>query len=142
MSKAIKLKIEPSFNFTLIGLVTSEPIYRTSWLINEALEIQLKETPPHQTYHNKLQVVQEFSIFRFYTDNECTMHLIQNKSPHGFLIEEHKQVDFWLKIENSSTPSASFLQKLKAVKNISLAFEIKPGSLKSKSRLLFSEENN
>lgn len=142
MSKAIKLKIEPSFDFTLIGLVTSEPIYRVSWLINEVLEIQLKEAHPHQTYHNKLQVIQEFSVFRCYTADEAAIQLIQNKSPQGLLIEEHKQIDFWLKIDDIALSTETLLKKLKAIKNISLAFEIKPGSLKSKSRLLISEEDN
>jgi hypothetical protein len=140
MGKSIKLNIVPEFNFQLIALVTSEPIYRVSWLLNENLDIQLKEAPPLQTYHNKIQVVQEFSVFQFVDEDESVMQLIQNKSQHGYLIEEQKQVDFWLKTEDSKFAEPDLVRKIKSIKNINLAFEVKPGSLKSKNRLFLIGE--
>jgi len=143
MSKSIKLKnIQPNYEFILIGLVTSEPLYRLSWLVNDNLNIQLKEAPPAQVYHTKRQIIQEFSIFQFDGIDTSFFQLIQNKSQQGFLIEEQKQVDYWLKIENSTLITTDLLAKLKVLKNISLVFEIKPGSLKSKSRLLFSSTDD
>jgi len=143
MSKSIKLKnIQPNYEFILIGLVTSEPLYRLSWLVNDILSIQLKESSPAQVYHIKRQIVQEFSIFQFYGTDTSVFQLIQNKSQQGFLIEEQKQFDYWLKIENSILKATDLIVKLKALKNVSLVFDIKPGSLKSKSRLLFSLSND
>ncbi len=141
MGKQIKLNIKPDFNFTLIGLVTSEPLYRASWLINELLNIQLKESQPMQAYHVKRQIVQKFPKFCFCPDNSSSFYLICNKSPQGFLIEEQKQVDYWIKIEGVFQ-SNDLLNKLKTLKNINLAFEVKPSSLKSKLRLLFSDEDS
>jgi len=142
MGKPIKLDIKPDFDFTLIGLVTSEQLYRVSWLINELLNIHLKETPPLQVYHTKRQIVQEFPKFCFCSDSSLCFYLIGNKSQQGFLIEEQKQVDYWIKVEGLLFESNDLTDKLKGLKNINLAFEVKPGSLKSKSRLLFSEEND
>ncbi len=142
MGKAIKLNIEPQFDFILIGLVTSEPVYRVSWLINERLDIQLKEVQALLSYHNKRQVYQEFSVFQYINDDEEIFQLIQNKSSQGLLIEEQKQVDFWLKIENAALLVNDYLKLIKPEKNISLAFEVKPGSLKSGFRLILSDENS
>lgn len=140
MSKSIKLNIEPNFEFILIGIVTTEPIYRVSWLINEILGIQLKEAPPIKSYHAKRQIIQEFLLFQFQADDNTLFQLFQNKSPHGHLIEEQKQADYWLKIEDSSFSSQDLVFTLKAIKNINLIFDVKPGLLKSKLRLIFSEE--
>lgn len=141
MAKAVKLNIKPEFDFLVFGIVTSEPNYRLSWLINQSLNIALKETPPVKLYHQKRQVVQQFGRFSYLTNLDELYQLIQNKSEQGFLLEEYKQVDFLLKIEGLSEDGKTILSKIKAIKNISLVFEIKPGQLKSKNRLIFSEDS-
>jgi len=138
MSKPIKLKIKPEFDFLLFGLVTSEPIYRLSWLINDAIGILLTESKSLQVYHTKRQIIQEFAKFKFAENEGLVIHLIQNKSQQGIFIEEQKLVDFWLKIESSTYNKSEVLQQIKLIKNINLVFEIKPDSLKSKDRLLIS----
>ncbi|MGD9993834.1 MAG: IPExxxVDY family protein [Salinivirgaceae bacterium] len=141
MSKAVKLEITDDFNFPLIGIVTTEPIYRLGFLINEALRYSLKENRPLKVYHTKRQLVQEFPLFSEYSDECCAVvHLIQNKCLQGVLIEEQKQVDFWLKWEHTPIEPNRILEALKEIKSINLAFEVKPGSLKSKNRLLFTTE--
>ncbi|MGE4288498.1 MAG: IPExxxVDY family protein [Salinivirgaceae bacterium] len=141
MGKAVKLEITDDFNFPLIGIVTTEPIYRLGFLINEMLGYNLKESRSLKVYHAKHQLVQEFPLFSEYADDCCAVvHLIQNKSLQGLFIEDQKQVDFWLKWEHILIDTDRVLAMLKKIKNINLAFEVKPGSLKSKSRLLFTIE--
>lgn len=142
MSKTIKIKPDNNFHFLLFGLVTTEPIYKISWQINEQLNILLKETNPLQVYNQKKQAVQEFVKFSFYTPEELNYHLIHNKGNQGLLIEEQKQTDYFLKIEDTNLNAKHLIKKLKLIKNISLAYEIEPGSLKSKNRLIFSENDN
>ena len=43
MSNTIKMNLPESFDFTLIAIITSEPIYRLGWLLNQSLKIDLKE---------------------------------------------------------------------------------------------------
>lgn len=141
MSKAVKLEISDDFDFPLLGMVTSEPIYRLGFLINQSLRYNLKENHTLKVYHAKRQVVQEFPLFSEYSDDCCAaIHLIQNKCLQGVLIEEQKQVDFWLKWEHINIESNQVLEALKKIKNINLVFELKPGLLKSKNRLLFTIE--
>jgi hypothetical protein len=137
MAKAVKLNIKPEFNFLLFGIVTSEPNYRLSWLINQSLDISLKEAPAIKLYHQKRQIIQQFGMFNYTNNLGFTYQLIHNKSEQGYLLEEYKQIDFLLKIKGESSHAPGILQKLKEGKNISLAFEIKPGQLKSKNRLIF-----
>lgn len=138
MGKAVKLSIQPTYDFLLIGLVTSEPIYRLSYLINEALQIQLTETNPIKIYHQKRNIYQAFDWFKYTHESlEMDFNLIHNKGIQGLLIEEQKQVDFWLKIDNPQLTATDIIQTLRLIKNINLVFEIKPGSLKSKNRMLF-----
>lgn len=141
MSNSIKIKLDETYDFNLIGLVSSEPIYKISWLVNEKLHILLKETTPIQVYHPKKQVVQEFNRFTFKTPLDLNYYIIENKGSQGLFIEEYKQIDFWLIIEDLNLKINHVLSTLKEIKNVNLALEIKPGSLKSKNRILFSEDN-
>jgi len=140
MSKKIKIQLEETFDFQLIGLVTAEPIYKVSWQINAQFHILLKEANPVQVYHNKKQLVQEFSRFTFKTPDNLHYHLIHNKGTQGLFIEEQKQIDYWLMIEDKTLELKHLLTKLKNMKNISLALKIEPGSLKSKNRFIFPNE--
>lgn len=143
MAKAIKLNITPEFDFSLIGIVSSEPIYRISWLLNEKLGLQLTENSHLQLVHLKSKTKQEFSLFT-YTNEESgeLFDLIQNKSANGVLIDEQKSMDFFLKITDSVADIQEILTNIKEVKNINLAINIQPGSLKSRNRLIFFKEDS
>ena len=136
----LKLNTKPDFDFTLIGIVSSEPIYRISWLINELLNIQLKESQSINIYNSKTQSRQEFLMHSFTTIEDSFFYLIQNKGQQGVFIEEQKQVDYWIKVTNSAIESSSFVTQLNTLKNINLTFDVKPGSLKSKVKLLLLDE--
>jgi len=139
MAKAIKLKIEHDFNFLLIGLVTSEPIYRLSWLINESTGIKLAETKSIQHHHKKTKELQSFSVFSYEDlENGGIYDLIQNKGTNGLLIEEQKNIDYLFKVAFADINNEEFLNQIKVISNINLAHSIEPGSLKSKSRLISS----
>jgi hypothetical protein len=138
MSNTVKLSIAPTFDFSLIALVSSEPIYRLSYLLNHTLKLDLKEFKSVQVYHPKKQEIQEFLIFRHQIEEPfMEVDLIQNKSKNGLLIEEQKQVDYWLKFDSNIVMTKK-LEKIKTIKEISLAFKVEPGSLKSKDRFNFS----
>ncbi len=139
MSNALKIPVQPNPDFTLIALISSEPIYRLGYLLNESLHLEFKEYKTLQLYHPKRQEMQEFSTFRHLKQEPLVyLELIQNKGKNGLLVEEQKQVDYWLKFDSASHNVSKILNKIKAIKEISLAFEMKPGSLKSKDRFIFS----
>ena len=117
-------------------MVSSEPLYKISWLINEQINIKLKEIEPVNIVLSKRQISQTFQRFAFINETE-TYYLVSNKSQNGVLIEEQKQVDFWLKADSfNSIDSESLTKKIKTIKGINLAFVVDPGSLKSKQKLI------
>jgi len=104
------------------------------------LSVQLKETQSIKVYNNQRQIVQEFSKYSFFNDDETYFHFLQNKSEQGIFIEEQKQVDYWIKTDDFSINPNDLISKLNTLKNVNFAFEVMPSSLKSKLRLLFPNE--
>lgn len=141
MAKAIKLNIKNNFDFVLIGLVTSEPIYRLSWLLNQEFGLQLTDYKPIQLLHKQTKVIQSFTRFAYYDEANAFYELIQNRGGNGLFVEEQKNVDFLLKITDGFVDGAEFASRTKVLENISLVIKLQPGSLKSKDRLIsYSEE--
>jgi len=137
MAKAIKLDIAPDFNFKLIGIVSSEPIYRLGWLINEALGIALSEKEKLVLVHQKSKIEQLFDLWIYNNNSQNSLYeLVQNKCYNGFLIEEQKQIDYFIKV-NGNAPLEDIKTVLKTIHGINMAIEITPGSLKSKNRLIW-----
>ncbi len=137
---AEKIKFEPvaEASFVQLALVTSEPVYRLCWLINSMLEISLTESEPLSLLHPKRSLFQSYILFEFIDEEkQLAFYLIQNKGPQGAFDEDQKQVDFWLRVEGEWN-AQELVQQLKKIKEITLVFETKPGSLKNKSRLLKS----
>jgi hypothetical protein len=136
---AEKLQIENQ-NEPIIGLlaiISSEPIYRLSWLLNQQLGISLSEGKSLNVLHLKRHEIQSFNIFECVVEEEEFHYfLIQNKGQQGPFDEENKQVDYWLRIEGDNPSIPEIFKKVKLIKEINLVFEVKPGSLKPKSRLL------
>lgn len=137
MAQSIKLDIFEEFHFILIGFVTTEPIYRLSWLFNQELGFNLVSFPSIELLHKKSKIIQSFTRFGEEDEDGSLIELIQNKSEHGLFIEEHKNIDYFLKVDGRDLNAAGLINSLKTIKNISLIVEVQPGSLKSKDRLLF-----
>lgn len=135
----IKLKLQPDYNFSLIGIVSSENDYTIIWIINEVLKIELKKQPELEVIDKKNNVNKPFVRFLFSDESTATDYtLVSNKSEKGYLVKEQSQIDYFLKIETESdliTPSV--LKKLKKSKAILAIFDIPPANLKSKYNLLF-----
>lgn len=78
-------------NFDFLGIVTSEPDYRLSLLINKKLGISLK--------HSGEEIISDMknessSFSGFVTkDKECA--LVSNKSGSGFLIRKLNKIDYF-----------------------------------------------
>lgn len=138
MAEKIKLDISSKPHFIQYGLVTSEPVYRLCWLLNTAFSISLTESEPLNCLHAKRNMLQSFMLFEAKnTEHQTSFSLIQNKGPQGFFDEDQKQVDFWLRVDGE-IENTFLLSTLKKIKEINLTFELKPGLVKTKSRLNIS----
>lgn len=141
MAKSIKINIGDQFGFILIAIVTTEPIYRLSWLINQEININLSDFKPAQVLNKQTSMIQSFTRFVCDDNNNGFYELIQNKAGNSFLIKEQKHVDYFLKISGSFIGEQDVVDRLKTIPNISLVASVDANTLKSKQRLIsYSEE--
>ncbi len=138
--KTKKLKYKPEFEFELIGISTIEDDYKISWAINKCLDIKLQRDDNLEIKNEKKSTVQSFSVFKgFFSGTGDKIKLVANKSFEGFLIEELKNIDFFLVIysDKEKSPVKIIIKELKSNSAINIALIIDPNKLKSKEKLLF-----
>jgi hypothetical protein len=124
-----KLQFDYDFDFCLIGIVSSEKDYRLCWMLNNLFNIKLAKAEEHstaQSNHSMYSYVQE-ELFREY-------YLIANKSDSHVLIEELKNMDYFLMIKgvNEEEEKKNIADLIKKSDMVSGAYVIDVHSLKSK----------
>ncbi|MFM1930988.1 MAG: hypothetical protein RL226_291 [Bacteroidota bacterium] len=133
------LKQEESFDFEflLFGIVCHEGIHRLCWFLNRHLNLDI-------AYHGGLEIKQKKStrthdLFRFQDEemNVCYT-LIDNRTEGGVLLPEHKQVDFFLKVEDDNMLDPEELRKkIVEIPSVLACFRTEVMELKHKENLLF-----
>ena len=123
----------------LFAIVSSEPLYRLSWLINQQLGWNLTEAPHIALLHQERKEMQPFFVFSFVDEAARLRYsLIQNKGSKGALAATMRQIDFWLRIEgDGETDLQAMLANIKGIKQIQLIQQFGQGDLK-KEKNLFS----
>ncbi|MBI5217735.1 MAG: IPExxxVDY family protein [Bacteroidia bacterium] len=135
-----KLTYRPEYDFSLIGIASHENDYRLSWAFNQKFDFYFIRVDNLEIKGAKNQVKQSFSVYNYEDESsKLMMDLISNRCEDGFLIEELKNIDFFLKI-SGGMPSGmlkKFLTDLKTIDVIITASLIDPNSLASKQKLIF-----
>jgi hypothetical protein len=120
--------------FHFFGLVSSEPDYKLSLILNRKFQISLKSIPPIIFKDTKNS---EFSFSRFSASGgiAMTFSLISNKSDKNNFLKKLKNVDFILRVydpENESTVD-SLNSILRETESVTAVFIIDPDSMKDKN---------
>jgi len=137
MSKVL-LSLEEDYNFTLIGISCHTKDYRLCWEINKTLNTDLIRVNDLEI--SKKGELNSFSFYEFIDDeNYIEYYLISNLGNNGYLISEHKKIDFFLLLKgNTSTNQVKdFIAKINSLSLVLTSFSIDPNQLKSKQNLLF-----
>jgi hypothetical protein len=126
-----KLSSEADTIVTLLGISSHENDYRISWALNEHLGFRFTKTENHKVLNQRLKQSQEFSTYQF-MNNDDSYRLISNRCDNGFLIEELKNIDFLLVIEENKTLISvqELIKRIKDIPFISAVFPIEISSLK------------
>ena len=135
--KKHKLTFQPDFSFFLIGISSSENDYRLSWEINKILGISLRKGTDHVI--KKKEIEQVFLVYTFYDEEVFLQYsLIANKSEKGYLIEELRNIDYFLQIHGdlSDNQKQQIISSIKNIKGVSGIFKLDINTLKSKNRLI------
>lgn len=143
--------------FTLIGISTSLEAFRLAFLINKKLNINLKRTQ-YDVKMSKKDNVFNFELFK-YEDirSQYTYYLAQNKSilkekTHtenalfnieqslvNHLIPSHKQVQYFLKIEDEDNRinQKKIIFALNEIPQLISVFHLQKNEVKSSENLIF-----
>jgi hypothetical protein len=138
--KTKKLKYKPQFNFKLIGISSSEEDYKISWRLSKILKSEFVKSESLQIIDPRFTEYLVFSVF----ENEDKyklpdIKLVANKGIEGFLIEELKNIDFFIIVNNDEETDFDeiIIANFKKEDGITAVFSLDPDKLKSKEKLLF-----
>ena len=146
-------------DYELIAIHTSLEDYRLAYFLNQKLPILLSKSESEIQINIK-EGVTFFSRFIYEnTNNDSCWSLVQNKNEvttltnnnnqnlfgessfevatKAFLLPELKQVDYFLKIENSDTKIDTIISTLNSITQISTVYSVDSNSIKSKNNLIF-----
>lgn len=138
-----KLKVEFSFDFILIGIISIAKEYKLAWKINKVLDVHLVKEPDLRIeFYNKSDII--VSNYLFETENS-SLRLMKNKSQDlvagstQHLIPELNSFDYLMIISGfEDTFSIDELKsKLQNISEIQYQKEFDPNELKSKENLIF-----
>jgi hypothetical protein len=102
------IKTEDTPAFLLMGIVSTEPDYRLSVMLNRHLGIDLRKKPEEITEISG-EKTHSYSVF---TTAPLTFSLISNRSMGGTLLRKLRNIDFLLQIHG--TPDRKQAEKLAA----------------------------
>jgi hypothetical protein len=133
--KRLKLNIEQNNEYILLGLVSAEPDYKLSLLLNKKLGLSLKNILPLRlTGNNKSDLT--FSRFSSNINNEdLVIDLVSNRSGKNYLINKLKNVDYLLQIQISDKEINlnNMTSSLREIDSITAIFNIDINTLKDKN---------
>ena len=147
--------------FSLVAIHCTVESYKMAFLLNKYLGLRLKREARDLDFSKDgLEIT--FPLFEFHEEQHySTYHLVGNKcksvAAHTvasgglfgeevseevvttYLVPEHKQIDFLLKIssENNQTPLRKLLLQLNEIDQIISAYVLETATLKSKDNLIF-----
>lgn len=135
-----KLLVEYDFDFTLIGVSCHIEDYKFCWNVNKKLEMNFLREEDLEITGKSTKKNSAFSIYSWENEENYTSYFIlSNKGSSGYLVPEHKNIDYFFLIKGPITAKdkASLITEVKLIDAVQTAFEIDPKQLKSKYNLLF-----
>jgi len=129
----VQLKINYNDEFVLIGIVSAEPDYKLSYILNKNFNISLKNITPVivRDKNGKELHFSRFSDTGNSSDNYFT--LISNRFGKNHLLKKLKNVDYLLKVNDPDININTFTSKLKDIDTVTAIFIIDTDSLKDKN---------
>lgn len=138
-----KLNIDLSFEFLLIGLISTAREYKLAWHLNKAFDIQLVKDEDilieffkdDNMYVSNYIFSTENSAFRLIKNKT----VLENQATTRFLIPELNRFDYFIVVEGfEDTFSQKHLkEKLLSIKDIQYHQFFDPNELKSRENFIF-----
>jgi len=133
--KRIQLKTNHSQKSVMLGIVSPEPDYKLSLILNGKLRVSLKNIPP-VIINDPSGTELTFSRFSDSTASpDLVYELISNRSGKYFLLKKLKNIDYIFHVYNpdNEVDINQLTALLKDVECVSAVFNIDPGTIKDRN---------
>ncbi len=134
------LRIQPDFEFDILGISSSLPDFQLAWHINNEMGLHLRRVEDHHiNFKNNTSL--KTSLFLYKTEN-ASVALIRNKvfesESFAFVVPEAKSMDYFLVIEDETGELEILNVKntLSKIKNVILVQKMDVQRLKSIDNLI------
>ncbi|HNV97938.1 MAG TPA: IPExxxVDY family protein [Chitinophagales bacterium] len=134
-----KLKIDPDFNFLLIGVATPLQDYRLAWNINKTLHKGLMRVEDVVVVDAESQRQTSFSRYDYFEElTKSHFHLLRNRQGTFLLLNEVKEMDYLLVVKGEyyMGRSVGMLKKLRQIESVQAVVSIPLASIRSKHNLI------
>lgn len=136
VKKVTRLRLEnnQTDEFIFLGLVSSEPDYKLSLLINKKLRISLKNLTP-VTIPGGQETELHFSRFSAAENSGLAYTIFSNRSGKEFLLKKLKNVDYIMIVHDPEREinSGKLASDIRETESVTAVFNIDPDSLKDKN---------
>ncbi len=136
--KKHRLSLEPDRDYYLAAIASHEKGYHMGWILNRELGTHFVRSADFGTTRKNTNLL--FPVFAWEDENKMlSWHLISNRSEHGFLFDDLKNIDFLLHI--TPRPGDAFIydleNKLKTIPVIYAFFPVYPEEYPTADALQF-----
>ena len=120
---------------TIFGIVTTEPDYKISQLINKKLKITLKNISTIDLTGSDGLVLNFTRYSCTSVPTETTFNLISNKSDKDYLLKKFKNIDFFFRISSieNKCDVEQLIGALREIERITAVFRLDPLEIKDKN---------
>ena len=138
--KTLKIDNIEKADFSVLAINSHIKSYILCWQINNKLKTYFIKVENHSPQNNTNQTFERFT----YKDikNESQYDIISNLSSEGYLLNTHKNVNYFLKIQNKLWigEKKSFIKKLNEIPDILLIFELNLEKINSLTPFILNDK--
>lgn len=139
-TKKYKLSARVDYNFTLIGIVSADKIYKLAWYFNTYLGFEFMKSEDLIIAVDNQDITKMFEVFASASESTLnTFNIISNKCENGFLLNQFKNIDFILKIQPSISESETIklIDNIRSIASVISVFSIDNNLIKDKEKQYF-----
>jgi hypothetical protein len=137
--KKYKLIIDNDYNYDLIGICSHFPDYHIVWGINDQLKLNLTKAKDPFIITNSKGDENKFPYYYSFIEvKQLEVYFIKNKFNGNYLIQEKHQFDYFIFLcDNFAIEMKQFLEDLRKIPSVMLAYQFDPKIIPSTEFILF-----
>ena len=138
--KTLKIDNIEKADFSVLAINSHIKSYTLCWQINNKLKTYFVKVENHYPQNNTNQTFERFTYKD--TKNESQYDILSNLSSEGYLLNTHKSVNYFLKIQNKlwAGEKESFINKLNEIPEILLIFELNLAKINSLTPFILDDK--